>query len=170
MDEYPAGPYGLGVQETIDNFTFMGFRDSGDPFTEIHLSDFYDPDGTKGIKALYITLGWNGCGAAVGQAKHMNQWDSQYRSEGLRQLSALHSDVKAPDFHYREAKESTARDWIATYGPKYDVVIDPTYQLNGGVKPATDPHGWLVDARTMKIVQVYGGAPGFLMGLDKLLK
>jgi hypothetical protein len=169
VDAYPAGPYGLDTHEIIDSFSFMGFSDGGDPFTEVHLSDFYDPDGTGNIKALFITLGWNGCPAALQQAGRMNTWDTQYRSEGLRQLCALHSDLKAPDFHFRQAKESTARDWIATYSPRYDVVIDPTYQLNGGVLPATDPHGWLVDTKTMKITQMYPGAPGSLFGLDKLL-
>jgi hypothetical protein len=148
----------------------MGFRDGGDEFTELSLDDFYDPDGTKGIKALFITLGWNGCPVSNREAPKMNTWDTQYRSQGLRQLSVLHSDLKAPDFHFRQAKESTTQDWIATYTPTYDVVIDPTYQLNGGVLPATDPTSWLVDTKTMRIAQLYPGAPGSLIGLDKLLK
>ena len=105
----------------------------------------------------------------------MNTWDTQYRSKGLRQLEALHTDIKpvnpapgAPkDF---TARQSTALDWIAKYASRYDVVIDPTYQLNRGVKPSFDPRGWLIDTKTMKIVKTYTGAPGFLQGLDTLLK
>ena len=28
----------------------------------------------------------------------MNKWETQYRSQGLRQLSALHSDIQTPNF------------------------------------------------------------------------
>jgi hypothetical protein len=82
VDAYPAGPYGLDALKIIDNFAFMGFRDGGDPFTELDLNDFYDPDGAKNIKALFITLGWNGCPASVRLATRMNTWDTQYRSQG----------------------------------------------------------------------------------------
>lgn len=95
---YPAGPYGLNALQIINDITFMGFRDGGDPFTQLSLSDYYDPDGAKGIKALYITFGWNGCGACIEEAGNMNKWETQYRSQGLRQLSALHSDIQTPNF------------------------------------------------------------------------
>jgi hypothetical protein len=151
VDTYPTGPYGLGTADVIDKFTFMGFRDGGDPFVKLSLTDFYDPEGTKGIKALFVTLGRSSCGACVGQAGRMETWETKYRSEGLRQLSVLHSGLGVP----REATESTARDWIAKYGVTYDVAIDPTFRLNGGVKPDFDPRGWLVDVKTMKIVKVF---------------
>jgi hypothetical protein len=54
VDAYPAGPYGLETLEIIDSFSFMGFRDGGDPFTELHLNDYYDPDGAKNIKAVFM--------------------------------------------------------------------------------------------------------------------
>jgi hypothetical protein len=169
MDVYPAGPYGLNALQIFNDMTFMGFRDGADPFTELSLIDYYDPDGAKGIKALYITFGWNGCGACLGEAGKMNTWDTQYRSQGLRQLSALHSDLQTQD---RQATESTAQDWIKKYGITYDVVIDPTYQLNNGVKPTSDPHGWLVDTKTMKITKAIPGAPSSLgfLGLSALLQ
>jgi hypothetical protein len=167
MDVYPDGPYGLDALQIINNMTFMGFRDGGDPFTELSLIDYYDSDGAKEIKALFITFGWNGCGASLSEAGRMNTWETQYRSQGLRQLSALHGDLYVQD---RVARESTARDWIKKYGMTYDVVIDPTYQLHNGVKPTSDPWGWLVDTKTMKITTVYPGAPGSLWGLTALLK
>jgi hypothetical protein len=54
-----------------------GFRDGADPFAEIRLNDFYDPDGAKGIKALFVTLGWNGCPAALTQAGRTETWDTK---------------------------------------------------------------------------------------------
>jgi SAM-dependent methyltransferase len=70
------------------------------------------------------------------------------------------------------ATESTAQDWIKTYGIKYDVVIDPTDQLNNGTKPTFDPHSWIIDTKTMKIIHAIPGAPGSLLpyGLVSLLQ
>jgi len=176
MDVYPAGPYGLNALQIINDITFMGFRDGSDPFTQLSLSDYYDPDGAKDIKALYITFGWNGCGACIEEAGNMNKWETQYRSQGLRQLSALHSDIQTPNFGpattFGPATESTAQDWIKTYGIKYDVVIDPTDQLNNGTKPTFDPHSWIIDTKTMKIIHAIPGAPGSLLpyGLVSLLQ
>lgn len=158
MSEYPAGPYGLSESQIIKNMKFMGFRDGTGPYTELSLSDYYDPDGTKGIKALFITLGWNGCGASVNQADQMKTYQTLYTSQGLRQLSALHGDLDNPAPAW-VATESTAQNWIKTYGITYDVVIDPTYKLNNGVKPASDPHGWFVNPKTMQITVAYPGDP-----------
>jgi hypothetical protein len=114
-----------------------------------------------------ITFGWNGCGACIEEAGNMNKWETQYRSQGLRQLSALHSDIQTPNFGpattFGPATESTAQDWIKTYGIKYDVVIDPTDQLNNGTKPTFDPHSWIIDTKTMKIIHAIPGAPGSLL-------
>ena len=168
---YPAGPYGLNASQIISNMTFVGFRDGAGPYTELSLSDYYDPDGAKGIKALYITFGWNGCGACLQEAGNMNTWETDYSGKGVRLLSALHGDLQnQPTF---QVTDSTAQDWINTYGITYDVVVDPTYQLNNGVKPTSDPHGWFVDTKTMQITEVYPGAPStplWEMGLSPLLQ
>jgi hypothetical protein len=55
----------------------------------------------------------------------------------------------------------------------YDVVIDPTYQFNNGVKPAGDPHGWFVDPKTMNVTVAYPGDPStgyWEQGLNALLQ
>jgi hypothetical protein len=171
MDVYPVGPYGLDELQIINDMTFMGFRDGADPFTQLSMSDYYDPDGAKGIKALYITFGWNGCGACLIEAGNMNKWEAQYRSRGLRQLSALRGDLQTQNGH-GPATESTAQAWIKKYGITYDVVIDPTYQLNDGTMPTFDPHSWIIDAKTMQIAHAIPGAPGSLLpwGLTALLQ
>jgi len=170
MSNYPAGPYGFDQGQTFQNYSFMGFRNGADPFTELSLSDYYDPDLSNGIKALFITYGWNGCGACISESHNMNTWDGEYHSEGLRQLYALRADLQTPNGH-GPATESTAQSWIRAYAPKYDVVIDPTMQLSNGATPPYDPHSWLVDPKTMKITYFFPGAPGSLLpgGLNTLL-
>ena len=50
---YPPGPYGRGIGATIENLSFLGWKDpvrSGyDPaaLETVSLADFYDPSGTR---------------------------------------------------------------------------------------------------------------------------
>ncbi len=51
---YPVGPYGKTVGSVIPNLSWDGYRDGTGEWTKISLLDYYDPDGTRGIKALKI--------------------------------------------------------------------------------------------------------------------
>ena len=59
-EDYPAGPYGVGVGATLENLAFLGWRDpvasAYDPskLETVRLSDFYNPDGRSSIKLLWI--------------------------------------------------------------------------------------------------------------------
>ncbi|MBL8718437.1 MAG: hypothetical protein JNL79_20825 [Myxococcales bacterium] len=57
--EYPAGPYGKTVGQTAPNLCFKGYRDGvagkeKGEWTDICLGDYYDPDGTRGIRAIRL--------------------------------------------------------------------------------------------------------------------
>lgn len=57
--EYPAGPYGKTVGQTAPNLCFDGYRDGvagkeKGEWTKICLGDYYDPDGTRGIRAIRL--------------------------------------------------------------------------------------------------------------------
>jgi hypothetical protein len=152
------------------NVSFMGYRSATGPWTTIQLSDYYDPDGSRGIRALYVTLGEVGCGACVQEAPNINAWKKQYGSYGTAFLSALwRGEVKNPDGTW-SATESTVDGWISQFSVTYDMVADPKIVLNDGVAPQDNPNGYLVDTRTMKVVQYYPGAPGSLWSLVPLLK
>jgi hypothetical protein len=172
-EAYPAGPYGLQMGDTMADFAFMGYRDATGPYTQIQLSDYYDPDGTRGIRALYVTLGEVLCGACVGEAPHINDWKTQWGPYGTQFLSALWgggAEVGNNAWTGGPATQATLDGWIAQYKITYTMVIDPTFQLGGGTEPQSNPNGYLVDPRTMKIVQYYMGAPGSLWGLTPLLQ
>jgi hypothetical protein len=158
--------------DTMANFGFMGYREAAGPYTQIQLSDYYDPDGTLGVRALYVTLGEVLCGACVGEAPHINTWKTQYAPDGAKFLSALWgggAEVGDNSWTGGPATQATLDGWIKQYQVTYTMVIDPTYQLGGGTQPVDNPNGYLVDPRTMKIVQFYPGAPGSLWGMTDLL-
>ncbi|HEY2516425.1 MAG TPA: hypothetical protein VGI39_36395, partial [Polyangiaceae bacterium] len=75
---YPAGPYGFNVGDVIANSSFMGYRNGAGAWTSLQISDYYDPTGSRGIRALYVTLGEVGCGACVQEAPNINTWKTQY--------------------------------------------------------------------------------------------
>jgi hypothetical protein len=167
---YPPGPYGRTVGATFPNLALMGYRNGAGAWTQIQISDYYDPDGTRGLRALYVTLGEVGCGACVQEAPHINQWKMQYAQYGTAFLSALwRGEVKNPDNTW-SATQSTVDGWISQFSITYDMAADPKILLNDGVEPQDNPNGYLVDTRTMKVVQYYPGAPGMLFGLVQLLK
>jgi hypothetical protein len=134
------------------------------------LSDYYDPTGSRGIRALYVTLGEVGCGACVGEAPNINTWKTQYAQYGTAFLSALWRGEMESASGSWAATQATVDAWVAEFSITYDVVADPTIQLNGGVAPQDNPNGYLIDPRTMKIAYYYPGAPGSLIGLVPLLQ
>ena len=121
-------------------------------------------------RALYVTLGEVGCGACVQEAPNINTWKTQYQPYGAAFLSALwRGEMQNPDGSW-SATQATVDAWVAQFKITYDMVADPTIELANGVAPTDNPNGYLVDTRTMKIVQHYPGAPGRLYGMTALLK
>ncbi len=53
---YPEGPYGKNVGQVEPNMTWKGYVDGKGDWTDISLIDYYDPDGSKGVKALKLEL------------------------------------------------------------------------------------------------------------------
>ncbi len=53
---YPPGPYGKTTGAVMPNLKWKGYRDSTGPWTDITLGDYYDPTGSKGIRAIWLGL------------------------------------------------------------------------------------------------------------------
>ncbi len=54
--DYPPGPYGNAVGQTMANHSWQGYRNGTGPWTTIKMGDYYDPDGKKGITAIKVNL------------------------------------------------------------------------------------------------------------------
>ncbi len=51
--EYPPGPYGVAVGQTVPpNLSWQGFTPGSDVATTVTIQDFFDCDGTRGIDAV----------------------------------------------------------------------------------------------------------------------
>jgi hypothetical protein len=155
--------------DTLPEFEFLGYRDGTGSWGTIRMSDYQDPDGSRGINALYISLGKVLCGACEQEAQHIPGWQMMYQSKGVKFASAFYSGASPGPNNDFPITQADIDQWITEFQVTYDIMADPSFQLSNDKEPSVAPIGYLVDPRTMKVVKYYNGAPGFLQGLDELL-
>jgi hypothetical protein len=161
--EYPAGPYGTREGATIPNLEYLGWRSPADAaydpakFETIRLSDFYNPDGTKGnTKLLLLNASAIWCSVCRSEMKHFRETDlyRQYKERGLEIVGILFEDN-----NYNPAKPE---DLVAWGSPKnYDIhfplVLDPGFKIGAFFISDATPLNLLVDATTMQIIDATMG-------------
>jgi hypothetical protein len=149
---YPAGPYGITVGSTIDpSLTWQGYLVGATSPTTIKITDYYDPDGSKGINALVLDTSAQWCIACQGEAAQIPGWVSStapnagnWNGLGVRVLTlVVQTNANEP------ASIQTALQWRTQYSlaSVLDVVADPNASFTTNVFPLN----LLVDPRTMKI-------------------
>lgn len=161
--EYPAGPYGTRVGAVIPNLEFLGWSTPAeaayDPgqFETVRLSDFYNPDGSRGnTKLLLLNASAVWCSVCRSEMKHFRQTDlyRQYKERGLEIVGVLFED-----YNYNPAKPE---DLVAWGSPKnYDIhfplVLDPGFKIGAFFISDATPLNLLVDATTMEIINATMG-------------
>jgi hypothetical protein len=163
---YPSGPYGFTVGATFPNRTLQAMHDGA--WTSLSMLDLYDPDGSRHINGVYLSAGAEWCSACRAEAPMLqSMWTSRYEAKGARIVTALVQNASSGP-----ADEATVQRWIAAFAITYDVAADPTYSVlaaTGGTVPI--PYGYVIDPRTMRIVQITEGASSspLVPGLDALL-
>lgn len=172
VDGYPAGPFGLKKGQVFPNRTLRGYRDGAGEWTEIALKDFFDPDGSKGIRGIYLTVSAPWCPGCVAEAKAFPQlYRDEYGPKGAHLITALVQDAAS-----KPATQKTVDAWIAAYGTNYDVVADPEL-ITVRMDPTSSgslalPYNYVIDPRTMRITHINAGpifTGGTIVGLDELL-
>jgi AhpC/TSA family len=159
---YPAGPYGTGRGAHIANLTFLGWKHPDaaayDPkrFETVRLSDFYDPEGTSGIKLLAINASAVWCSVCRSEYEDMNTNDTYatYRAKGVEFLGTLFEDNS-----YYPAQPADLKTWgsVSTHAVKFPLVLDPSFKMGAYFDSDATPLNMLVDVRTMTIVSVTMG-------------
>lgn len=172
VDGYPAGPFGLKPGQVFPNLTLHGYRDGTGAWTAITLKDYFDPDGSRGINGIYLTVSAPWCAGCVAEARSFPAlYRDKYRAKGARLITALVQDGAS-----KPASQKTVDSWIATYGIDYDVVADPeltTVRMDASSSGSLAlPYNYVIDPRTMRITQINAGpifTGGTIVGLDELL-
>lgn len=200
---YPAAPYGTQLDSVIANVEFLGWSrpvEAGfdtNNFEKVRLSDFYDPDGSKGIKVIMInsSAGWcsvcraeykgsygmcagtfstctsdNNCsGGKTCEKKSLNDHYLELKDQGVVFLGTLFEDSSNPP---KPAKPLDLQSWADSYNVEFPMALDPGFKLGSFFTADATPMNLVVDAKTMRITgKVLGGDIGKMFQLiDETLK
>jgi hypothetical protein len=148
---YPEGPYGLKPGNVYPPYTVKGRHGESGAETTISISDYYDPDGSRGITGLLVTIEavWCGpCGVWTDQLVH---WWPTYSAHGARFV-----DIMYEDKFDAGGTEATVDAWIAKHHVPFDVISgEPSDAIPSGL--VSVPDWFVIDPRTMKIYYTHSG-------------
>jgi AhpC/TSA family len=172
---YPAGPYGSGLGATLADHSFLGWHDplaagyDETKLEEVSLSEFYDPDGSKGIKLLWINASAVWCSVCRTEMKDIknNGVRAEFEPKGVKMLVTLFEDSRSGP-----AKPLDLHNWgsAPAHSIDYPLVLDPGFKLGAFFTSDATPLNMLVDARTMKIVKAtVGYSADYWKQVDALL-
>jgi hypothetical protein len=186
---YPAGPYGVTIRKVFPNATFKVYAGPSDlskvtdttvPMVDLHMSDYYDPDGSKGITAIYLDSSAVWCPHCKSEAHAMpNAYRYNYQARGVRFITVMvQGDVNAAGNATLPVQESDAVNWIKNYKSNYATGIDPWYTSFIYPTPTTAadldkalaaagstigfPNNLVIDPRTMKVFRVIAGGDDYV--------
>jgi len=174
VDGYPVGPFGFVTGQVFPNVTLQGYVGGTGPWTTISTKDYFDPDGSKGINGLMITIGAPWCAGCTAEGASLpSLYASKYQALGARFLSAIVQDASSAP-----ATQATVDAWVKSYKTNYDIAADPdllTVHLegSGGGGSLPLPYDYVIDPRTMRITAIDAGIASYgatIPGLDPLLK
>lgn len=159
---YPAGPYGTGLGATLADYSFLGWHDpiaagyDQTQLEEVSLSEYYDPDGTKGIKLLWINASAVWCSVCRTEMKDIKSSGvrAEFAPKGVQMLVTLFEDKNSGP-----ATPLDLHNWGSASAHQIDfpLVLDPGFKLGAFFTSDATPLNMLVDARTMKVVDATMG-------------
>jgi hypothetical protein len=178
--DYPKAPYGVEKGSVVANMKFTGWNNpmaSGyDPnnLETIQLADFYNPNNDKPVKVLWVNSSAVWCGPCnqeysyIEQQKNAGSWEEP-STKGYMILGTLKEDAKNPP---QPAKPNDLKNWGSGYEVEFPLVLDPSFKLGQFYPSDAFPAAFLVDTRTMRIVDVMvgGGAAGVIEMIDRIEK
>ena len=163
---YPEAPYGKSANAVFPNVTFEGYREGTGAWTSLSMLDYFDPDDTKGVRALYIVVAAQWCSVCQQEAQRLPKSYPALKDRGARFLMLLGQDNAR-----KPALQSTIDAWQSRFHVPFDIGADPKLEF---LPPGATgfPTCYVVDPRTMKIVRVLPGitADGTIPGLETMLK
>jgi len=148
---YPDGPYGVNVGEIVPpGLSWPGYR--GWEAETIHIEEFYDPDGTRGINGLLFDVNNWECSPCQAQCTSIAAKQEEWSQMGIEAVSML---LRGPNMATPTMEDALL--WKQTWGfESVTVVLDPAatmvYKLYFSV-----PWMVVVDPRTMMVYHADSG-------------
>ena len=159
-DGYPAGPHGVTVGAIVANISWEGWvapkESEFDPavFETISLSDYYDPDGEMGYRAIFVNASARWCSICKIEQSHIREQHNLWNPKGVVFIEALFEDAGSGP--------ATVNDlvaWGKTYQVEWSLVLDPTNKLGRFFDRSASPMNMIINAKTMEIRDIITGMP-----------
>ncbi len=152
---YPDAPYGTVAASVVQNFAFLGWKAPDavnfeqKALQRVSLADFYDPDGTKGIKLIMLNASAVWCAVCNAEANDINVRGryAYYKARGVEFVWTLFEDAQG-----NPATPQDLANWASTYEVDFPMALDPSLKLGTFFSSDATPMNLLIDARTMRIV------------------
>jgi thiol-disulfide isomerase/thioredoxin len=143
--EYPAGPYGVAVGDTIAN---LGFLD--DTRAAITLGELR---ARTGVRALYVNTAAGWCTACREEQPALQAMYEELAASGLLIVVSYFEDTE-----FNPATVQGAVGWRDSYSLTFPVVADPDFVLSAYYDESQTPMNMVIDADSMRIVHISTGA------------
>jgi hypothetical protein len=173
--DYPPGPYGTGVNATLENFAFLGWRDpvaagyDQTQLEQVRLSEYYDPTGSKGLQLIWINASAVWCSVCRAEMRDIknNGVHAEFAAKGVQLVVTLFEDNKSGP-----ARPLDLHNWgsVPEHAIDFPLLLDPGFKLGAFFTSDATPLNMLVDARTMRVLDAtMGYSTDYWRGVDKLL-
>lgn len=173
--DYPAGPYGTGIDSTLEDFAFLGWRDPVAAqydlakLAPVHLADFYNPDGRSNTRYIWINASavWcSVCKAEMQDIRNKNV-NATFKERGVQLIVTLFEDNDSGP-----ATPLDLKRWgeLPAHSIDFPLLLDPGFKLGAFFSSDATPLNMLVDASTMRIVDAtMGYSSDYWEQVDRLL-
>lgn len=159
---YPVGPYGTEVGSVIANLSFLGWRDpvasgyDAGALERVSFSDFYDPNGDKGLEVIVINASAVWCSVCQTELADMKSASvySRFRQAGVEIIGTLFEDAVGDP-----ATPSDLTYWgnSTRRAIEFPLVLDPGLKMGAYFTSDATPLNLVIDARTMRILHSFMG-------------
>lgn len=162
----PGGGTDYVVGAVVENIVLSGFTQgikTGSVYRPIELAEFYDPDGSKGYKTLFVNIGSRWCPYCKLEAAgdpfadppvpSLNDLCQAKAAKGLVCYSAILEDEA-----YNPAEKIDISWWANEFGTQFAIVADPNFRWTVYGKASAVPHNLFIDTKTMKLMAICHGA------------
>lgn len=156
--EWPNGPYGNYVGDTLPPQHWMGFAPGENTARKIELREFFDCDGRLGgLDALLVITSQFNCGSCYAEAEALDQNLKRWENQG-HNVQALTLLLDNPD-NSMPATIDGVESWRAGFPTRNSyTATDPTYSM---VEPDATTIGTpmlvIIDPTTMELVHRHEG-------------
>lgn len=157
--------FGLRVGDPVPpHLAWLGYQPGSNEITTIRITDYHDPTGEKGIRALVITEGSPSCGPCVQEAADLNQ-----RLSGpwvIDRVAVL--QLMVDDGQDGPPSNTSVQNWRTFVKASWAVGLDPSFTFaRGGSNPF--PVQLVIDPRTLTVFARYDGYQSSLPKVDELV-